>query len=145
MVTAVGLVAAGCGQGFDREAAVSSFGEANPDVTTAQAECVVDRLIDRYGLGELEQELRNDPPDERFEEAQFRDMFACGVQGDVTDQVVEQLEANGVTEEYAPCVADHLVGDLTDGDIDVLLSGEITDEFFEKFVGAMEDCGAVNA
>lgn len=137
----------GCGQNpeFDRDAAVVSFAEANPSASTSQSECVVDRLIDRYGLEELQTELEADPLDPAFTEAQFRDMFTCGVEGDVRDQIVEQLQANDVAEADAPCVADALMVDLDDSDVDVLLSGEITDAFFAKFVTAMEDCGAINS
>lgn len=142
------LLLAGCGDGgdqFDRDAAVVSFSQANPEATEAQAACVVDRLVDRYGLDGLEQELEADEQSDEFVEVQFRDMFACGMEGDVRDQIIEQLEANDVAPADAPCVANELVADLTDGDIDVLLSGEITDDFFAKFISAMEACGAINS
>lgn len=145
-LTAFGAVA--CGQdpaAFDREAAVTSFSNTNAEATTVQSECVVDRLIDRYGLERLETELRSDPPKADFAESQFRDMFACGIEGDVRDQIVQQLQANEVAEADAPCVADVLMADLDDDDFDVLLSGDITDSFFAKFVSAMEDCGAINS
>lgn len=138
------LGAVACAQGFDRRGAVSSFEEANPEVSTAQAECVVDRLIERFGLEGLSEQLDAESASVDFEEAQFRDMFACGVDGDVTDQIVDQLIESDVPAEQAPCVADALVGELTDSDIDVLLSGTITDEFFAKFFDAMESCGAVD-
>ncbi|MEM7272488.1 MAG: hypothetical protein AAF547_05360 [Actinomycetota bacterium] len=125
--------------------AIASFQDANPEVSDVEADCLVGRLIDRYGLDGLETRLAEDPPDPRFEEAQFRDMFGCGVEGDVRDQIAEQLAANGVEATDAPCVADELVAGLTDDDIDVLLSGDITDEFFAKFFAAMEACGAVNS
>ena len=41
-------------------------------------------------------------------------------------------------------MADVLVDDLDDDDIDVLLSGEITERFLARFVAAMEKCGAIN-
>lgn len=135
----------GCGEGFDRDAAVTSFSAANPEATQAQSECVVDRLIDRYGLSGLETELSVDPAAESFEEAQFRDMFSCGVEGDVRLQITAQLEANDVSPDDAPCVADILVDGLDDADVDVLLSGDISPEFFAKFVSAMEECGAINS
>ncbi|MGI9596084.1 MAG: hypothetical protein ACR2QK_07990 [Acidimicrobiales bacterium] len=138
------MAAAGCGQAFDRDDAVAGFTAANPTATAAQSECVVDRLIDRYGLEGLEVELSADPADDDFTEVQFRDMFACGMEGDVRSQIVDQLVANDVSADDAPCVADALVDDLNDDDIDVLLSGDITDDFFSKFVSAMEQCGAIN-
>lgn len=148
VVFASALLGAACGDGqpaFDRAAAVESFSVANPEASTTQSGCVVDRLIDRYGLERLETELRSDPQKADFAEAQFRDMFACGIEGDVRDQIVEQLQANEVDEEAAPCVADVLMADLEDDDFDVLLSGDITDAFFAKFVSAMEECGAINS
>ncbi len=144
LVILAGSVMAGCGDGFDRDDAVVGFSEANPGVTTAQSECVVDRLIDRYGLDGLEGELAAEPVSESFEETQFRDMFACGIEGDIRSQIIEQLQANGVSEDDAPCVAGILVEDLDDDDIDVLLSGEITERFLARFVAAMEECGAIN-
>lgn len=140
-------LAIGCGQeeaGFERDDASASFSEANPEATSAQSTCVVDRLVDRYGMERLEAELRAENLSADFAEDQFRDMFACGIEGDVRAQIVEQLEANGVAEEDSPCVADDLIGDLEDEDFDVLLSGEITDDFLAKFISAMERCGAIN-
>lgn len=136
----LGLAVAGCGQDLDREAAVDSFQRANPEASGAQAECVVDRQIDRLGLDGLTRQLEAETPSDDFVDSQFRDLFACGVDGDVEEQLVEQLEANGVTAEQAPCVADRLVGGLDDGDIDVLVSGQITDAFMAKFVAAMDGC-----
>ena len=148
MMAAVVVAVSGCGQDdptFDRAAAIDSFSEVNSEATSAQSACVVDGLIDRYGLERLETELRSDPQKADFAETQFREMFACGIEGDVRDQIVEQLQANEVDERDAPCVADALMTDLDDDDIDVLLSGDITDAFFAKFVSAMEDCGAINS
>lgn len=146
VVTMLCALLPGCGQNtFDRAAAIASFTETHPDASNVEAGCVVDRLIERFELPGLEAELAANPQDPEFEEAQFRDMFACGMEGDVQEQIVEQLEANGVSEADAPCVADELVSDLSDGDIDVLLSGDISDEFLAKFVTAMESCGAINS
>ena len=138
------MVASGCGESFDRADAIDSFLAANPEVDRPGAECVIDRQIDRYGLEGLATELQAEPESEAFTEAQFQDMFACGLAGDVTDQLVEQLQASGVDPDDAPCVAQALTGDLDDDDIDVLLSGEITDSFMSKFVTAMESCGAAD-
>ena len=144
-VVAVASIAAGCGQGYGRDDAVASFADANPSATEAQAGCVVDRLIDRYGLDQLEAELVADPIDPAFEETQFRDMFACGLEGDLEGEIARQLVDNGVEQADAPCVAGELVDDLEDSDIDVLLSGEITQDFMGKFVDAMRACGAIDS
>ena len=138
------LVGASCGQSFTRAAAIESFANANPEATSEQAACVVDRLDDRYGMDQLESELAFEPLDPAFEEAQFRDMFRCGLAGDVQSQISQQLSDNGVSDADAPCVAENLVQTMTDDDIDVLLSGQITNEFATKFFQAMDDCGALN-
>ncbi len=122
---------------------ISGFQDSNPDATTEQAGCVVDDLMGRYSSDELEVELAGEPVSSDFEEAQFRAMFTCGVEGDVQEQIRSQLVANGVSVDDAPCVASELMVDPTDEDIDVLLSGEITDAFYAKFFEAMELCGAV--
>ncbi len=122
---------------------MADFTAANPDATTAQAECVVDRLLSERELAVIESELTAEEIAPEFEEDQFRAMFVCGIEGDVGEQITEQLVANGVSPDDAPCVSGELIGQLTDTDIDVLLSGEITDEFYAKFFAAMESCGAV--
>ncbi|MGF1598339.1 MAG: hypothetical protein ACFCVK_15630 [Acidimicrobiales bacterium] len=142
-VATAAAVVAGCGQGFDRDHAIDTFVEANPEATPEQAACVVDELIERYGLDDLDNELRADTPDAGFEEEQFRQMFLCGVEGDIRRQLTDQLIANGIGEDDAPCVADALVDGITDDDVDVLLSGQITDEFNDKFHDALEECDAL--
>jgi len=140
---AVGAV--GCGEGFDREAAVDSFMRANPEATNAQAGCVIDRQIDRYGLDGLATELEAEQASDDFIDIQFRDMFACGIDGDVEEQLVEQLLASGVEPGAVDCVAERIVDELGDDDIDVLVSGEITEDFMTTFIAAMEGCGAVTS
>jgi len=134
----------GCGQGFSRDAAIESFLEANTDATNEQAACVVDGLVDRYGLDELEAQLAAEPLDAGFEEDQFREMFVCGVSGDWQSDITEQLIDNGVAAEDAPCVSDELLATMDDDDIGVLLTGEITESFSEKFYAALETCEALN-
>lgn len=136
------VLGAGCGQGFDRAAATDSFQQANPEATSTQAGCVVDRQIDRFGLDGLADQLEAEPPSDEFVDMQFRDMFACGMDGDVEQQLVELLRDSGVDTSTAPCVATQIVEELDDQDIDVLVSGDITDAFMTKFVAAMTDCGA---
>ncbi|MEL7207147.1 MAG: hypothetical protein AAGK32_02775 [Actinomycetota bacterium] len=144
-VAVIALAVPACGgEPFTEERAVASFQAANPDADLDASRCVVDHLIAQYGLEELEAQLAADPLRASFEEAQFRAMFRCGLEGDVEDQITTQLEENGVSPDDAPCVAAELVGAMTDDDIDVLLSGVITDDFSTKFLEAMETCGALN-
>lgn len=108
-----------------------------------QARCVVDILFETYGAEGLEVELDRAVPSDDFEEAQYRAMFGCGMRGDVRDQLAGQLEQRGLTDDEAACVADALTGDLDEDDLDVLLSGELTDEFFDKYFDAMSSCDAL--
>mgnify|MGYP001954737009 CR=1 FL=1 len=106
---------------------------------------------DREGVQRLAHQLKGASAGYGFEEV---GLAAANVEqplkgeaslDDVRDQIDEQLQANGVAAKDAPCVADAMVDELTDDDFDVLLSGEITDDFFTKFVSAMEECGAINS
>ena len=137
-------IVAGCGQGFSRDAAIDSFRETNEDVTGEQAACVVDGLIDRYGLDELESQLAASPLEASFEEDQFREMFVCGVAGDWRADITDQLIENGVAPDDAPCVSDELFATMSDDDIGVLLTGEITESFASTFAAALETCEALN-
>jgi len=141
---ALTLLVVACGEDFTTERAVQSFQNANPDASLTESNCVVDLLVDEFGLERLETELEAEPPEAGFEEAQFRAMFRCGIEGDVEVQITEQLVASGVDDADAPCVSAELVEAMTDDDIDVLLSGEITEEFSTKFLEAMDACGALN-
>ncbi len=143
LVLSVAAIGA-CGQSFTRSAAIESFQTANPDASEPEAACVVDGLIDRYGLEDLEAELGADPLDASFEEDQFREMVRCDVAGQWRDEIADQLVDNGVPERDAPCVADELLEVMDDDDIDVLLSGRITDQFQDKFLAALDACGALN-
>lgn len=143
MAVAALLVAPGCGGGgASRDDVVARVKVDNTDATAEQAGCVADRLIERFGLDELDGMLAADPPDADLEEAEFTDAFRCGVVGDVRQEIVDQLTANAVPADQAGCVADELVPGLTDADIDVIVSGDITESFTQKFDTAMRDCGA---
>ncbi len=139
------IVVAGCSGGPDRSAVIERFQQANPDVelTDDQAACAVDRLSDRYGLDGVADHLDAAEIDDGFIDDQFRDMFACGVTGDVETQLTELLVASGVETGEAPCVAEALALELDDDGIDVLLSGVITDDFADQFESAMAQCGAI--
>lgn len=143
MTVAVLLAASGCGGGAaTRDDVVDRVRTDNTDATAEQASCVADRLIDRFGLDGLDGMLAADPPDADLQEAEFTDAFRCGVVGDVRQEIVDQLTANAVPADQAGCVADELVPGLTDADIDVIVSGDITESFTQKFDTAMRDCGA---
>lgn len=138
------VVAAGCAESFTRETAIESFAATNPEATDDQAACVVDGLIARYGIEELELQLETEPLDAEFEETQFREMLRCDVAGRWREEIVAQLVANDVPPSDAPCVADELLVTMDDDDVDVLLTGEITDQFSDTFLAALDACGALN-
>jgi hypothetical protein len=145
LLLAFASAAAGCGEPAPtREAAIESFQTANPAASEEQAACVVDGLIARYGLEELAEELEAEPIAPELEEVQFSTMFLCGMEGDVREQISTQLEDAGIASDDAPCVSDELVGSMSEEDVGVLLSGEITDSFAEKFYDAVESCDALS-
>jgi hypothetical protein len=135
----------GCGESYSRDEALAAVTEANPDLTGEQAECVTDGLVERYGLGDLSGELSTDSPSQGFTEDQFREMFLCGVEGDVGQELADELEAAGVDADRAPCVSDQVVDTLSDEDIDALLAGDITAELAEKLAAALVSCGAADS
>ncbi|MEM7340346.1 MAG: hypothetical protein AAF467_16935 [Actinomycetota bacterium] len=143
IATALGLAA--CAEGFTQEAAVESFATANPDATSAEAECVVDALVAQYGLEELEQELANEPPFPSFTNAQFRASFDCGMTEPVIEQLVPQVVASGVADEHAECVATELVATITDDELDALTGGPAAETFGGRYLEAAESCGALNS
>ncbi len=145
------LALAACSSGFSRVDAVESFQTVNPDASTAEAACVVDALIEEYegepvdeeSLDGLETELLAEPQSERFLLDQFRAKFGCGMTNDVEAQLRRELLANEIDEEAVDCVARALAGGLTDADLEVLISDEMTDSFFVIFFSAVESCDAL--
>ncbi len=140
-IVVVGL--AGCSEGFTRDGAVESFVAVNTEASTDEAGCVVDDLIEQYGLEGLELELQRESPTESFATTQFRAMFACGMTSGVESSLTEQLQARGLAPAQAACAAEALTGSLDQDDLDVLISGELTDAFFDKYFVALEACDAL--
>ncbi len=104
---------------------------------------MVDKLISIYGLEGLETELEREVALESFQTDQFRAAFGCGLTGEVEEELVRQLVATGIDPEGARCASQELTGSLDDADLDVLLSGEITDTFYQKYFVALEACDAL--
>ncbi|MFT7599632.1 MAG: hypothetical protein ACI8TP_002567 [Acidimicrobiales bacterium] len=122
---------------------VESFRNTNPDASTAQAECVVDELIAEYSLEGLERELEAVPKASSFERGQFLASFGCGLTSDVEAELADQLQASGIAADDADCAAEALTEGLDDEDLAVLLSGEITDQFYAKYFVALDECDAL--
>ncbi len=100
--------------------------------------------VDEADLANLEQQLLASPLDQEFVLDQFRAMFGCGLTGDIQNQLVATLEANGLEPDQAGCVGSELSRTLDDADLEILISGQpMTDQFFEKFFDASTACDAL--
>ncbi len=143
LVLGVVVTVSGCSSSLTRQEADEAFLRGHPDATEHQAGCVVDKLISTYGLDGLQIELEREVPVRSFEIDQFRASFGCGLTGDVEAELARQLEASGVKPVSARCAGKELTASLDDEGLDVLLSGEITDEFYEKYFVALEACNAL--
>lgn len=124
---------------------VRAFMEANSEVSAVEASCVIDTLTEAIGTSELIATLWLDEIPREFEVSQFKAMFACGIDRDVRSALTEQLIDRGTTAQKAPCVADEIVNRMDVEELDVLISGENTDEFYAKYFNAMEGCGALSS
>ena len=133
----------GCSSEPTRDEYVAQFVASNPDATTIQAECVVDELATAYTLEGLGRELEAVPTASAFERSQFRAMFGCGLTSAVEDALEEQLVASGIDEKGAACASETLTSTLDDDDLDILLDGGITDEFYAKYFTSLDSCDAV--
>ncbi|MEZ5340319.1 MAG: hypothetical protein R2706_02395 [Acidimicrobiales bacterium] len=127
----------------NRDDLVTSFQSANPEATDEQASCVVDALINVHGIEGVEQQLALDPVDPAFEELQFRTMVHCGMTGQLEVALTQQVAGLDVAADNRACVVDALVADITDDDLDVLLSGQITDDYYAKFFDTLSSCDAL--
>ncbi len=133
----------GCTQELTEDDLVEAYQTSRPNFSADVAECVVGRLVETFGVDGVEGELDAITQTDAFEVALYRAEFDCGETGDVERRLVELLLDRDLESEAAECVAGDLVGDLDDSDFDVLLSGEITDQFFDKYYTALYDCDAL--
>ncbi len=133
----------GCTQELTEDDLVEAYQTSRPNFSADVAECVVGRLVETFGVDGVEGELDAITQTDAFEVALYRAEFDCGETGDVERRLVELLLDRDLEPEAAECVAGDLVGDLDDSDFDVLLSGEITDQFFDKYYTALYDCDAL--
>lgn len=133
----------GCTQELTEDDLVEAYQTSRPSFSADVAECVVGRLVETFGVDGVEGELDAITQTDAFEVALYRAEFDCGETGDVERRLVRLLLDRDLESEAAECVAGDLVGDLDDSDFDVLLSGEITDQFFDKYYTALYDCDAL--
>lgn len=123
---------------------IVAFNAANPEATPEQAACVIDGLTKSMGTAELIATLWVDPPPEDFELAQFKTSFACGIDSRVRAEVSAQLAEQGTPTSKAPCVANAIVDEMSPEDLDVLITGQITDKFYAQYFRALQTCDALN-
>lgn len=140
-----GVAMSSCGVVVNTKAdLVSAFAEANPEVSSSEAACVIDILTTDLGTAQLIANLWAEPITRDFELAQFRAMFDCGVDEEIRAALQDQLADQGTPVDKAPCVANAIIDKMTSDELDVLITGENTDEFYAKYFSAMESCGALN-
>lgn len=132
----------GCA-GLDREDLVDAYLSGHPELSRQTAGCVVDTLVETHGVDGLESELAADPESSEFQLAHLRARFGCGITSDVVDELGPQLIERGLDAETASCVVDALTRDMEPEDLDVVLSGTMTDDFYSRYFDAMEECDAV--
>lgn len=137
------LLVVSCGHTFDRAEADEAFLRAHPDASPTEAGCVVDDLVGQFGFEGLETQLGLSKPDQAFQIAQIRAMFACGITADVETEVVRLLAESGLDNHAARCAGAALTASLDAEGLDVLLSGEITDIFYEQYFDALDGCDAL--
>ncbi len=135
---------AGCSSSVDRADLVESYQQSRPDATAVETECVVDRLVEAFGIEGVEAELTaTTGPTRAFELETFRAEFGCGRTDDVQAQLSELLAERELATDDAECVAEALTASLDEADLEVLIGGEMTDAFFDKYFVAVEGCGAL--
>ncbi|MEZ5380007.1 MAG: hypothetical protein R2733_26165 [Acidimicrobiales bacterium] len=137
------LLAGACSSPLTEDDLVEAYQASHPEVTDDQAACVVGALVDAFEVEGVELELEAPTPTAAFGEAQYRAQFHCGQTGDVHDQLVAMLLERDLEADAADCVATALVDQIDDDDLDVLVGGELTDQFFDKYFTATYDCGAL--
>ncbi len=142
-VVALAVALGACSQDLTEDDLVEAYQASRPSYSADVAECVVAHLVESFGVEGVEAELDTITSTDAFEVALYRAEFDCGETGDVEGRIVELLLDRDLDPEAAECVAADLVVDLDDSDFDVLLSGEITDQFFDKYYTAIYDCDAL--
>ncbi len=137
---------AGC-SGYDTADLVEAYQRSHPEVSDAVAVCVVDHLVSATSVEEVVDQLSDQAEagdDPAFELAQFQAEFACGLRDQTRSDLEDGLRAQGYDAEEASCAADQLVESLDLADLDALLAGNMPDEFYARYVTALEDCGAIS-
>jgi hypothetical protein len=145
VVAAVALVAGACGDTLGRDELVASFRRDFPRATEEQAGCVVDRLLERFEVEEIEQELSAEGGSSEFGNATVVAMAACGYDLTDSDQwrvgLVGALVGLGYDTDDAGCIADRLIPQLDADDVAGLVSGELPDGFRARLAEAADGCG----
>lgn len=133
-----------CAASLDREDLVDSFGRDFPAATEEQASCVVGRLLDRFPIEEIEQELASDPASTAFANTLVSAMAACGYDLSSFDRwtlaFVGELVELGYEPDVARCAAERLSADLTAEEVEALTAGELPAGFRQQLRDALDRC-----
>jgi hypothetical protein len=124
-----------------RAEVVDRLTDAYPEASLDQAGCVADRLADRYGLDTVTDLLGTG--DDDFNEDEYRDLFACGVVGDLRETLAQEIDNVGVGQAERECVSDSFLEALDDDDLDSLLEGQLSSDVFDHFSAALSNCGVM--
>lgn len=136
----------GCSTQITRSEADELFLATFPQASEVQAGCVVDKLISLDGIEGLERELEAEEPTAAFKQEQFRAMFGCGMTSELDEEMGRQVllvEDGRLSAATSSCVGTALVANIDEDGLEVLLSGEITDEFSETYYLALQACDAL--
>ena len=137
------MMGSSCSNALSHDDLVESYQTSNPDTEPEAAACVVDELVEAFEVAGVEAELVAVAPSAAFERSLYRAEFTCGATDDVNVQLTRLLIERDIAPDAADCVATALITELDDQDFEVLLSGEITDQFFDKYYAATYDCDAL--
>ena len=133
-----------CARPLDRGDLVDSFGRDFPTATEEQTGCVVDGLLDRFEIEEIEQELASDPASPAFGNALVAAMAACGYDLSSYDRwtlaLVGELVELGYEPDVARCAADRLSADLAPEEVEALTAGELPAGFRQQLRDALDGC-----
>jgi hypothetical protein len=136
--------ASGCGDELDRRALTESFQRDFPDATATEASCVVDDLLDRFTLDEIEAEMDSGQASAPFANATVAAMASCGYDLSAFEPWMLTMVANltrlGFEPDEARCAAERLSGQLTGDEVEQLTAGELPPGFRSRLVEALAAC-----
>lgn len=143
VAAAIVVLFGGCSRELSEEDLAEAYQASNDNASATMSECIVGTLVDQFGVDGVEAELEAVTATQDFQRTQYQAEFRCGDTADVETQIEALLTARDGDPDAASCIASALVPKLDDSDLEVLLSGEMTDQFFDKYFVAVSDCDAL--